>query len=822
MPAALTYPGVYIQEVPSGVRTITGVATSITAFVGRAAAGPICTATTTDPPPMLTSFADYERRFGGLDVASPMSYAVRDFYLNGGTHGAHRARRARRRRRAATITLSGDGSPADDLVLEASSAGDWGNRLSRRGRPRHRPRAAAHVAAVDEPAALQPDGALSHARRARTTSSSKPSARCRPSTAIRASCRWCSSASPRCVRVRGAMPASRPRSNVTQSGSQRTVTWIDADAGSGSDGSDLDDDDVIGEQNAEDRASTRSTASTCSTCSASRRCARDITSLPSNWTPTSADGLPGGADAVRRAARDADRRSRSGLGDVDRPRDRQRDRRPQRSESRPARRRATRRSTSRACARSIRCATAASTPSCRAASSPASWRAPTSRAACGRRRPASTPRSTACRTCRSTSTTSRTASSIRSASTACAPSGVNGRVVWGARTLRGADERADEYKYVPVRRLALFLEESLYRGTQWVVFEPNDEPLWAQIRLNVGAFMQNLFRQGAFQGTTPRDAYFVKCDSETTTQNDINLGHRQHHRRLRAAQAGRVRRHQDPADGRTDPDLSRGPRHGTVQRQRDALRPLQELQVPREVGRPLRRRRQQGRRAQAHAPRSSSTAKAAIRRAARKSPGRTKYEAITLERGVTHDTEFEKWANKVWNFGSGPGRRGLAQGLPQGHHHRGLQRGRPARARLQGVSLLGVGVPGAARPRRQRQRGRDPAHQARERRLGARLRRRRAGRADASPSRPTDAAAMRTIEAARPARAVGARRVPARARSQRAALCARARPELPSTRSPTCRSARSTRSLLRAARGVVRRPDPRRMSTASIAASVSS
>ena len=76
-------------------------------------------------------------------------------------------------------------------------------------------------------------------------------------------------------------------------------------------------------------------------------------------------------------------------------------------------------------------------------------------------------------------------------------------MVWGARTLRGADMLADEYKYVPVRRLALFLEESLYRGTQWVVFEPNDEPLWAQIRLNIGAFMQGLFRQGAFEGTDP-------------------------------------------------------------------------------------------------------------------------------------------------------------------------------------------------------------------------------------------------------------------------------------------------------------------------------
>jgi len=101
---------------------------------------------------------------------------------------------------------------------------------------------------------------------------------------------------------------------------------------------------------------------------------------------------------------------------------------------------------------------------------------------------------------------------------------VTGNVVWGARTMRGADRLASEWKYVPVRRLALFLEESLYRGTQWVIFEPNDEPLWAQIRLNVGAFMHNLFRQGAFQGSTPRDAYFVKCDAETTTQNDIDRG----------------------------------------------------------------------------------------------------------------------------------------------------------------------------------------------------------------------------------------------------------------------------------------------------------
>jgi phage tail sheath protein FI len=101
---------------------------------------------------------------------------------------------------------------------------------------------------------------------------------------------------------------------------------------------------------------------------------------------------------------------------------------------------------------------------------------------------------------------------------------VFGAVAWGTRTLRGADQLTDEYKYVPIRRLALYIEETLYRNTQWVVFEPNDKPLWSQIRLNVGAFMQNLFRQGAFQGDTPAKAYFVKVDDETTTQTDIDSG----------------------------------------------------------------------------------------------------------------------------------------------------------------------------------------------------------------------------------------------------------------------------------------------------------
>jgi hypothetical protein len=101
---------------------------------------------------------------------------------------------------------------------------------------------------------------------------------------------------------------------------------------------------------------------------------------------------------------------------------------------------------------------------------------------------------------------------------------VYGNISWGARTLFGADVQGSEWKYIPVRRLALFLEESLFRGTKWVVFEPNDEPLWAQIRMNVTSFMHDLFRQGAFQGKTPSQAYLVKCDSEINTQSEIDKG----------------------------------------------------------------------------------------------------------------------------------------------------------------------------------------------------------------------------------------------------------------------------------------------------------
>jgi hypothetical protein len=106
----------------------------------------------------------------------------------------------------------------------------------------------------------------------------------------------------------------------------------------------------------------------------------------------------------------------------------------------------------------------------------------------------------------------------------CIRSFGSGPVVWGARTMRGSDQLSDEYQYVPVRRLADYIEETLQRNTRWAVFEPNDDFLWTNLRLTVNNFMRDLFRQGAFAGSGAADAFFVLCDSSTTTQEDIDAG----------------------------------------------------------------------------------------------------------------------------------------------------------------------------------------------------------------------------------------------------------------------------------------------------------
>jgi len=100
-----------------------------------------------------------------------------------------------------------------------------------------------------------------------------------------------------------------------------------------------------------------------------------------------------------------------------------------------------------------------------------------------------------------------------------------GPVVWGARTIQGAQGSDSDWKYVNVRRLALFLERSLDRGLQWAVFEPNEEPLWAEVRPVVGRFLDAIWRQGAFAGRTADEAYIVRCGTDTMTEEDVESGH---------------------------------------------------------------------------------------------------------------------------------------------------------------------------------------------------------------------------------------------------------------------------------------------------------
>jgi len=112
------------------------------------------------------------------------------------------------------------------------------------------------------------------------------------------------------------------------------------------------------------------------------------------------------------------------------------------------------------------------------------------------------------------------------------PAGVNclrifptyGPVVWGARTLISPTADAAEWKYVNARRFLIYVEESIYRGTRWALFEPNTPPTWAEVSRQVSVFLQNLWRQGALFGTTAREAFFVQCDRNTMTQDDIDNG----------------------------------------------------------------------------------------------------------------------------------------------------------------------------------------------------------------------------------------------------------------------------------------------------------
>jgi phage tail sheath protein FI len=463
MPVALLQPGVYIEEVSSGVRTIAGVATSTALFVGWAPRGPV------DRAVRITSFADFERQFGGLDARSLLGYSVRHFYDNGGSD--------------AYVLRFADGAIAaavdfDDLHVEASSPGVWAKDYSVRVTQRTDDvtRFSLDVIKTASNAVVETFANLSMA---------STDARFAPSV------------------VNGRSDYIDGLTAASASAPGNATTALD-DATAGDDGTVIDATSAtfqtqLGTAFATGGIADRidlfnlvcvpglvdgATVSTLEGKVRARRAFLILDSGPDDTASTVSNSLANktGADAQSAAfyfpwVKAPDPLQQNALRTF---------------------------------------------PPCgfiagiyaRTDAQRGVWKAPAGTEA-------------------SLTGAAGLAVTISDAENGqLNPHAVNclrtfpvyGNVSWGARTLDGDDARGSEWKYVPVRRTALFIEESLYRGTQWVVFEPNDEPLWAQIRLNVGAFLQGLFRQGAFQGTTPKQAYFVKCDRETTTQADINLG----------------------------------------------------------------------------------------------------------------------------------------------------------------------------------------------------------------------------------------------------------------------------------------------------------
>ena len=502
MPVAPTYPGVYIEEIPSGVRTIVGVATSITAFIGRAPRGPVDEAST------IFNFGDFERKFGGLHVDYPMGYAMRDFYLNGGSQAI-----------IVRLYKGSEGSnskailDANGLELEAASEGVWGNNLRARIDTEVSEEVAIRYGLVkadlfnltvrdmatevtetflnvtikDSPRrvdrVLEGESVLTRFSGGEPADSDMPTAHADPAADKTI---WEDDNASSKVEDANKAVASEPLDADAYEGDQATKTGLYA----------LEKADLFNllciPPDVRNEDTSKDVYAVALQYCVDRRAFLIIDS-PAAWKNqdqlindpagklNSDVGLSG--TMARNAAifyprvRQADP-NRDGQVDTFVP-----------------------------CG--IMAGLMARTDAQRGV-----WKAPAGIDAAlnGVRE-------------LEVSLTDDENGVLNQVGINCLRSfPIYGRIAWGSRTLRGADQAADEYKYIPVRRTALFLEETLFRGLKWVVFEPNDEPLWAQIRLNVGAFMQSLFRQGAFQGTTPREAYFVKCDSETTTQNDIDKG----------------------------------------------------------------------------------------------------------------------------------------------------------------------------------------------------------------------------------------------------------------------------------------------------------
>jgi phage tail sheath protein FI len=486
MPSALTYPGVYVEEVPSGVRTIMGVPTSIAAFIGRAARGP------TDDPITINNYGDFQRTFGGLWARSTLGYAVRDFYRNAPGGKAIIVRLVKGGARA-SLTVSG-------MTLEAAHEGTWANgTLQATVDLETRDPADKNLfnLTVEE---LNADGSVARSEVHRNVSRDPAAARRLDKVLEQSSS---------LVRYKGefpalpAAPADIPEEQDKKSGTD------------GSDGSDLDESAFTG---GDSRANKKGLYAL------EKADIFNLLCIPPLTPPGETDGDLDStliddvlAYCVERRAMflidppegwNSKQAAQTGMGSSDIG-----------SESRNAAI-----FFPRLCqpnplkdnqVQSFAPCGAVAGVFARTDGERGVWKAPAGQDAILNGVPGL-----------EVPLTDAEIGDLNPLGLNCLRqmAGASSRVVWGARTRMGADRRADEWKYIPIRRLALFIEESLFRGTQWVVFEPNDEPLWSSIRLNVGAFMHSLFRRGAFQGGTAREAYLVKCDAETTTQDDRNRG----------------------------------------------------------------------------------------------------------------------------------------------------------------------------------------------------------------------------------------------------------------------------------------------------------
>jgi len=476
--SAPAHPGVYVPETPSGVRTIAGVPTSVVAFVGRAKRGPV------DEPVTISNYGDFERIFGGLWRQSSMSYSVCHYFLNGG-------------QTAVIVRVDNGATPATfagrSFSLQAASPGLWGEELK-------------NIAITLE---VDPDKIKKDSRVFNISVTDGATGTVENFfnvSAVEGSTRFVGRVleeESHLIRVLGKVPQTRPLKGI-----------LSLDANSASDGSPLTASNILGDPNTRtgiyalekadifnllcipsynDGSSSGDLYATAYPA-ALKFCldkrAVLLVDPPSNWTDK---------DTVMRNLDSLNLQSENAAFYF--PRIRVAD--P--LEGGKAR-------------EFVPCGAVAGVIA-RTDGQRGVWKAPagidaTLAGVLG------------------LSVGDQNVILTDGENGELNPLGVNclrifpamGPIVWGARTLKGADRLASERKYLPVRRTALFIEETLYRGTQWAVFEPNDEPLWSQIRLNVGAFMHSLFTQGAFQGPTPKDAYFVKCDGETTTQDDVNKG----------------------------------------------------------------------------------------------------------------------------------------------------------------------------------------------------------------------------------------------------------------------------------------------------------